>query len=100
MGTDFRAIFASLKMITFKIQMELITQNKNLFALYDMYWNTQSKNLFEKGVRFLWRREGLLMTCTRVCGATDCQFKSLAFFIFCFFFFQKVFTWNFPGLDY
>ena len=40
------------------------------------------------------------MTCTRVCGATDCQFKSLAFFIFYFFFFQKVFTWNFPGMNY
>ena len=29
------------------------------------------------------------MTCTRVCGGTDCQFKSLAFFIFYFFIFSK-----------
>ena len=29
------------------------------------------------------------MTCTRVCGATDCQFKSLAFFYFLFLLFSK-----------
>ena len=29
------------------------------------------------------------MTCTRVCGATDCQFKSLAFLFFVSSFFKR-----------
>ena len=88
-GTDLRAISASLKMITFKIQSEWNTQNKNLFALYDVHWNTQSKNLFGKGVRFLWRRDGLWW---RVQGCVVPQIVNLShllFLFFIFYFFKK-----------